>query len=136
MNFNLLIKLFLISIVFGILIFSIVKNKVGKIAIKLMVLIIITGALLGAVGLTLNLIAVEKNYGKMPVSTVQGEIVEDYRHTALNEEVKYEFLTDKYYLNFPCKGMYSIGDILAGIGIVMAFSTMGNVVLLAKSKII
>ncbi|SHI07160.1 hypothetical protein SAMN02745196_02670 [Clostridium collagenovorans DSM 3089] len=134
MNFNLVVKLFLISIIFSILIFSIVKNENHKLAINIMVLIIITGALLGAVGLTLNLIVVEKNYGKMPVSTVQGEIVEDYRHIALSEEVKYEFLTDKYYLTFPCKGMYSIGDILAGIGVVMAFSTMGNVVLLAKSK--
>ena len=134
-NIKLLISLVVVGLVLGTLMY-LTFNKKSKKYIRNYILMIIIGVILIVLGISLNFKVVNKNNGKMPISTKKGAIVEDYRHEEVNNSTTYKALADNVYLIFPCKGMYSIGDIIGSVGFIMAFATASNIVLLAiKEKI-
>ncbi|KLU76036.1 DUF5317 family protein [Clostridium botulinum] len=133
-NLKLTLYLTTIGIIFAIIAVILIKRK--RIIIynytKVFICILIVSIILVGFGYKLNDFVVNQNNGKMPVAVSDiDKVTDDGRHCLSTSNVKFEILTDIFCIKFPVEGMYSIGDIISGVGWITFISVLGIIILMA-----
>lgn len=116
---KILINLGMVVIVLIIIMYLIFRKRYNCLLKKILLVSSLLGAIILFSGIILNLYAINMNGGKMPVRAEESNIVNDGNHQSINKNIKCEELVDNYYLIFPDKGIYSIGDIIGALGFII-----------------